>query len=67
MKAEIYDKDKNLIELTENIILNNQIDLKYFEIITTDKKNSEILIKAKQVTPKNVKTSLLVVLEKIIS
>jgi len=64
LKVELYDKDKNAITLTENLIIKNLIDLEYFEIVKT-RKASELLIRAKKTTPKNQKSSIAFVLDQV--
>ena len=52
-KVNLYDGDKHMIHLTDNIVIKNAIDSDYFEIIKVNKINSEIIVKAKKPTPKN--------------
>lgn len=52
-KVNLYDGDKHMIHLTDNIVIKNAIDSDYFDIIKVNKINSEIILKAKKPTPKN--------------
>jgi hypothetical protein len=54
-KVNLYNKEKHLIHLTDNIVINNVIDLDYFEIVKTNKISSEIVVKAKKPTSKSQK------------
>ena len=49
----LYDSDKNLIHMTDNVVINNVIDSEYFDVIKINKINSEIIVKAKKPTLKN--------------
>ena len=51
MKVFLFDTDKNPITLTDNLVFNNVINLEYFELVMSNKIQSEFLVKAKKVTP----------------
>lgn len=46
----IYDKDKNPIQLTDNLVFQNLINDEYFEVIKINKIKSEFILKAKKPT-----------------
>ena len=53
LKVYLYDKDKNLIQMTDNLVIKNLLDSQYFEVVKTNKISSELIIKAKKATAKN--------------
>jgi hypothetical protein len=65
LKVQLYDKDKNLIHMTDNLVIKNMLDSQFFEIVKTNKISSEIIIKAKKATAKNQKVTYTSVLEAI--
>lgn len=65
LKVSIYDSDGNKIHLTDNIIIKNIIDKEYFEIVKSNKLNSEIIVKAKKTTLKNQKIVITSILDQI--
>lgn len=65
LKVYLYDKDKNLIHMTDNLIFKNILDSQYFEVVKTNKISSELVIRAKKATLKNQKVTYTSVLEGI--
>jgi hypothetical protein len=65
VKAFIYDRDKNFITMTDNIMISNSIDPEYFEVVQSNKINSEVIVRAKKETPRNHKISFTSVLQSI--
>jgi hypothetical protein len=55
MKVFLFDRDKNSIHLTENLIFSSFIDNEYFDIIKINKINSEFIVRAKKPTNKDQK------------
>jgi hypothetical protein len=53
LKVYLYDKDKNLIHMTDNLVIKNILDSQYFEVVKTNKISSELIVKAKKATAKN--------------
>lgn len=49
----LYDGDKHKIQMTDNVFIKNLIDSEYFEIVKTNKINSEVVIKAKKPSMQN--------------
>lgn len=65
LKIYLYDKDKNLIHMTDNLIFKNILDSQYFEVVKTNKISSELVIRAIKPTLKNQKVTYTSVLEGI--
>ena len=65
LKIYLYDKDKNLIQMTDNLIFKNILDSQYFEVVKTNKIRSELVIRAIKPTLKNQKVVYTSVLESI--
>lgn len=55
LKVYLYDGDKHQIHMTDNVAIKNLIDSEYFEIVKTNKINSEVVIKAKKPSKQNHK------------
>ncbi len=54
-KINLYDSDKHMIHMTDNVVLSNIINPEYFDVIKSNKISSEIIVKAKKPTLKNKK------------
>lgn len=67
LKAYIYDRDKNPITMTDNLVIENMIDKEYFEVIRTNLIKSEVVIKAIKATSKGTKIILTSFLKQVIS
>lgn len=65
VKLFLFDRDKNPIQLTVNLVFKNIFDPEFFDVIKINKISSEVIVRAKQVTPKNHKTLLTSILEEI--
>lgn len=46
LKVFLFDREKNPITLTENLIFQNILDPEFFELIKINKINSEIIVRA---------------------
>jgi hypothetical protein len=55
MKVFLFDKDKQPIHLTENLVFNNILDRTHFDIVRLNKINSEFIVRAKLHTQKDQK------------
>jgi len=53
MKVTLYDKDKHPIFMTPNVVLKNVFDNEFFEIVKSNKLNSELILRTKKSTGKN--------------
>jgi hypothetical protein len=53
MKVFLFDRDKQPIHLTENLIFNNILDKNHFDIVRLNKINSEFIVRAKLHTQKD--------------
>ena len=47
VKLFLFDRDKNPIQLTENLVFKNIFDPEYFDIIKINKISSEVVVRAK--------------------
>lgn len=47
MKVFLFDREKEPIHLTDNLIFSNLIDRNHFDIIKINSINSEFIVKAK--------------------
>lgn len=47
VKLFLFDRDKNPIQLTENLVFKNIFDPEYFDIIKINKISSEVIVRAK--------------------
>ena len=54
LKVFIFDRDKMMIELTENLIFSNFINPEYFQILKTNKISSEIIVRATKATKEKI-------------
>ena len=55
MKVFLFDRDKQPIHLTENLVFNNILDRTHFDIVRLNKINSEFIVRAKLHTQKDQK------------
>jgi hypothetical protein len=55
MKIFVFDRDKNQILLSDNLLFNNAIDLTHFELVKVNKIKSEFVVRAKKATEKDQK------------
>lgn len=53
LNVYLYDRDKNPIQLSDNIVFSNIFDSEYFEVIKMNKVKNEIVVKARKPTIKN--------------
>jgi len=65
LKVFIYDRDKNPIFMSDNMVIQAVIDKKYFDIILANSINSEVIVRAKTTTPQNQKIPISFALEAI--
>jgi hypothetical protein len=65
MKVFLFDRDKNPIHLTENLVFSNFIDNEHFDIIKINKINSEFIVRAKKSTGKDQKLQVVSYLQEI--
>lgn len=65
LKVFIYDRDKNPIVMSDNMVIQTVIDKKYFDIILSNHISSEVIIRAKNITGQNQKIPISFVLDAI--
>jgi len=58
IKMIVYDRDRNLIDLTENLVFQRLFDSEFFDIITVNTIESEFVVRAKKATPKDLKLNV---------
>ena len=54
IKVFIYDREKMMIELTDNLVFSNYINMEHFEILKTNKISSEIIVRATRATKEKI-------------
>lgn len=54
----VYDRDRNLIDLTENLVFQRLFDSEFFDVITVNSIESEFVVRAKKATPKDLKLNV---------
>lgn len=65
LKVSIYDRDKNPIYISDNMVIQALIDKKYFDIILANTISSEVIVRAKTLTPQNQKIPISFALDAI--
>ena len=65
LKVYLYDRDKNQIQISNNMVFSNIFDTEYFEVIKISKVKNEIVVKARKPTIKNQRITFTSVLDSI--
>lgn len=62
---ELFDNEKDLIDLTDNLDFKTELSDEYFEILKVNKIKSQLIVRTKKATPNKEKTPVLSYLNEI--
>lgn len=65
LKVSLFDNEKDLIDLTDNLVFELELSSEFFEIINQNNIRSEFVVKTKKATEPREKTNMLSYLKRV--